>query len=264
MKKKSNKSKFDRGRFFLRYFSTDDVVIACEEQFFFKHFSLLFVARTVLSLSRSTQFLCVCAFFFSRSGRKCDHALGNGAWPVLFPFYWLFSGHYELFCFFFTRPIHWAFFPPNFSQFQRSWCDQVGRSSRRCHGNHWWRVPWGTQWSYPASILIGAFSEDVAVWFYEHFTDCVSSLLVMSVACDDHQKGYRCDFRNDSVVGTVLTVRLRAVERDFSPAANLGLWWRRRDGEGIVSTPLTSGEVNGVAQKLDETRARRWIRGYTR
>ena len=96
--------------FFLRYFSTDDVVIACEEQFFFKHFSLLFVARTVLSLSRSTQFLCVCAFFFSRSGRKCDHALGNGAWPVLFPFYWLFSGHYELFCFFLLAQFIGLFF----------------------------------------------------------------------------------------------------------------------------------------------------------
>lgn len=264
MKKKSNKSKFDRGRFFLRYFSTDDVVIACEEQFFFKHFSLLFVARTVLSLSLARLNFYVCArFFFLEAVESATTPWAMERGRSCFPFTGFFPDITSYFVFFYS-PNSLGFFFPNFSQFQRSWCDQVGRSSRRCHGNHWWRVPWGTQWSYPASILIGAFSEDVAVWFYEHFTDCVSSLLVMSVACDDHQKGYRCDFRNDSVVGTVLTVRLRAVERDFSPAANLGLWWRRRDGEGIVSTPFTSGEVNGVAQKLDETRARRWIRGYTR
>lgn len=232
---------------------------------FFSNIFLYFSSLELFSLSLSLDsiFMCVRVFFFSKRS-KVRPRLGQWSVAGLVSLLLAFFRTLRVILFFFYSPNSLGFFFPNFFQFQRSWCDQVGRSSRRCHGNHWWRVPWGTQWSYPASILIGAFSEDVAVWFYEHFTDCVSSLLVMSVACDDHQKGYRCDFRNDSVVGTVLTVRLRAVERDFSPAANLGLWWRRRDGEGIVSTPFTSGEVNGVAQKLDETRARRWIRGYTR
>ena len=96
--------------FFLRYFSTDDVVIACEEQFFFKHFSLLFVARTVLSLSRSTQFLCVCAFFFLEAVESATTPWAMERGRSCFPFTGFFPDITSYFVFFLLAQFIGLFF----------------------------------------------------------------------------------------------------------------------------------------------------------
>ena len=114
MKKKSNKSKFDRGRFFLRYFSTDDVVIACEEQFFFKHFSLLFVARTVLSLSLARLNFYVCArFFFLEAVESATTPWAMERGRSCFPFTGFFPDITSYFVFFYS-PNSLGFFFPEF------------------------------------------------------------------------------------------------------------------------------------------------------
>ena len=112
MKKKSNKSKFDRGRFFLRYFSTDDVVIACEEQFFFKHFSLLFVARTVLSLSLARLNFYVCArFFFLEAVESATTPWAMERGRSCFPFTGFFPDITSYFVFFLLAQFIGLFFP---------------------------------------------------------------------------------------------------------------------------------------------------------
>ena len=115
MKKKSNKSKFDRGRFFLRYFSTDDVVIACEEQFFFKHFSLLFVARTVLSLSLARLNFYVCArFFFLEAVESATTPWAMERGRSCFPFTGFFPDITSYFVFFLLAQFIGLFFPEFF------------------------------------------------------------------------------------------------------------------------------------------------------
>ena len=115
MKKKSNKSKFDRGRFFfavLLHWRCRDCVWGTV---FFQTFFFTFRrSNCSLSLSRSTQFLCVCAFFFLEAVESATTPWAMERGRSCFPFTGFFPDITSYFVFFLLAQFIGLFFPEFF------------------------------------------------------------------------------------------------------------------------------------------------------